>query len=609
MISWGVSHIECFSQLEPERSCPPPLLKPNPSSSSLTPLKTLPFLTKHYLYAHTALTILTNMTFTKKLTLFYTLFLSSSLVLSKPIPADETSLLFEPPTSMLTNPEPTATPAPAPDGVTFSDVPTQAADSVASLPSDTPVAQVQPSPTIAETPINVSPATPSPTLVENDIQDTYTAPQATPTFTPAQDDDVRLSAESHAPQPPAYQDSATLFTDTSAPSPDPTPFPTVVDESALESQTVISDSASTIVSHTTYYASSTSQATASYLTRSVFDAPSPSKPAAPMPTNKDQSISPATEASRRFAIAGTFLAICIVVSLVGCFLCMRCRRSAAANRKAKAPSQQYIEDQEKGSISSEKVLDSPSSKSDSIDGMTLPVLPSDAPGNVSPLTQDRWRYLATNEVGQYQDVTHVLVGGPYSEISLESNADIHSSAGSVGGQSTEDAVVIGNRTSAGATSTTQSYSTCASRYSAQSTDAQHQTTLDDIDFLPTFLCPPPPVVKQGRARSKTVTSSTGSYPSTLALIASSKSFPTKLSSTTSTSRVDSSRLSAESGRSGVTKRSTGTGSEWDVAREYGRFSKESIGGSSILSTITEDPEHVEAVDIGKKSCLLVTGKF
>lgn len=526
------------------------------------------------------------------------------------MPADDpsTSLSFEPPTSLLAHPSSVATPTPTPDGVTttLSDVPTQAADTTTLQPSDTPVASAEPSTTAPAPSINDNPIAPSPLPVLANVED---APQPTPTAAPFQaqeDQKVRLSAES--PIPP-HLDTTSVPSETWTASPDDSAVlsTSTADPADLEPQATGLDTFSTSgLVRTTYYATSTPTSTASYLSlMSSTTTSTPSKPATPMPTEKNQGVSSTTEASRRAAVAGTLLAIFVVLALVGCFLCMRCRFPSILRRMVEARSQELVEDQEKGSITSEKVLGSPSSKFDSSDGMILPVLPSDAPLSGSPLTQERWKYLATNDNGKYQDVTNVLVGGPYTEISLESNTDIHSSAGSVGGQSSEGHGENGsNRTSAGATSTTQSYSTCASRYSGQSNEVPQDMSSEDVDFLPNFLCAPPPVVKQGRARSKTVTNSTYGYPSNTPLVSSSKSFPAKLS--LGSYRADS-RLSAESGRSEVTKRSTG--SEWDVAREYGRFSKESMGGSSILSAISEDPDHVEAVEVGKKNCLLVTGKF
>ncbi|CAL1716009.1 unnamed protein product [Somion occarium] len=535
------------------------------------------------------------MTATKKLTLLYFLVLSFSSGFSNPIPADGTPLSLEPPTSMVQSGDTSVTTAPN-DANPSADLPPPVADTGITTPDPpAPSDSSEPDPATTATPASAPWSSPVVFEVTSDPPTddaTQQEPQAQET------PDLLSSAESDLPEPAAYQ-TPTPTLEPPVVVDDITPVPAPPNEQVTPDADVVPVVAAPATSsdtRTTYTASFTPQSTVS---RTSFTSPasaSTTRHLVPIPSDVHSGISPATERSRRAAVVGALLAICIVVSLVGCFFCLRCRSPGFLRRKA--ASQKYIEDQEKQSINSEK--NSPSPKSLSSEDMTLPVLQSNTATSGTAFPQEQWRYLATNNAGQYEDVSHALVGGPYTDISLESNADIHSSAGSIGGES--DVAIIGDRTSAGATSTTQSYSTCGSRYSGQSGDHTQDMSLESIECLPTFLCAPPPVAKQGRARSKTVTHSSGSRlgtaSSTSALFAASKSYPTKLSSSLGVN----SRLSTESTRSEATKRSTG--SEWDVAQEYGRFSKE-----SMLTAISEDPEHVEAVEVGAKTCVLVTGKF
>lgn len=316
----------------------------------------------------------------------------------------------------------------------------------------------------------------------------------------------------------------------------------------------------------------------------------------PSPTPGPPGASQATEQSRRATVLGTFMTIGSLLALLACVLCARCHFSRRRRNKLILP-EILLNDHEKLSISSGIEKERDSVLSGATDLVTLPVLGSEqvviSPLSSEPSPPQEWHALTTNESGAFEDVTHILSEAAYAEPDpsteeIRSNVDAQT-----------DDTSSQYRTSAGGSSVAaQSYTTCESHYSEPSIG--HSSQGERLSFpIPAPVSDPiqpfgstKPLLT--RARSKTVTHTTNP---TASAFSSSKSFP-------ALSSAFRQRLSDD-----IRSSQTTQGSEWDVAQVYGRFSKESAGVGSILSTIAEDSDSMEAVEVSGKNCVLVKGRF
>ncbi|KAI0073881.1 hypothetical protein K474DRAFT_1666093 [Panus rudis PR-1116 ss-1] len=579
------------------------------------------------------------MTSYKKLTLVFLLVLSfPASILSSPIPADD-----------VLTPQPTAAPQAGDDPSAvytiqtvpndFEPTPTSmddsAADTVSTANPDsdatlTPEAAFKSVVIPTDVPDNQPAAVPvaaevaAPTAAPyTDTQAQYTPYVAAPAPTPAtqyipeeheDDDKLRLSAESPIPPPRHVTPTSTANADQA----DSTPASdTLFYSDFAETSTGLSEptSVSSSAPRTTLVVPPASFSSVSHLT--AHPAPSTvSKESGDPSEDAKRGRSQITEQSRMAAIVGILLALACVGTLLGCLFCRRAR--SCLRRRAQPIPTIHIGQEKETDV--EKQMDlsesSPKDATTPSENFVLPFLSQDpfshsvAVSHAQPQTQsdtNGWRYMATTESGHFHDITHIIASNTFSEQSCDSNAEIRTT------KTSRARISNGSEKSSGATSTAQSFSTCPSRYSAQSAN-----TLDRRPSAPSAARASLP--RQGRSRSKTVThdqSPASSLPSGGGMLSTSKSFPANFTTFPQRHSRDSAWSGAPSNRT--------TGSSFDVAGVYGRWSKDSAAVLNAhgqqLSTISEDeregrssvrssagPE-VEAVEVGRKTCVLVTGKF
>ena len=328
-------------------------------------------------------------------------------------------------------------------------------------------------------------------------------------------------------------------------------------------------------------------------------------PSVPLPSQGLVGESENTKKSRRTAVIGCVVALSLVSALIGFVFCLRCQCGGRKRRSLK-PLDLLAEDHERESLAAEKdKMLSPDSSP--LMGVSLPILKSHSPHTVTfadPPDQQQWRVVAATHDGQVEDVTHVISGDSFTDINLNSHPDLYLSGIIVG----EDTTVVAPspsvaRSSAGVVSMgAPSYSTRASEYSGRSSvdsskAVRSSASFDKLAQLASLASVPAPISSVSRTRHRSNTDS-AALPPQVGGLKRTKSLPSITSY--------ENRFSNDSAR---TRKTSSVDSEWDVAQAYGaRFSKESTGARSILSTISE-AESMEAVEVGGKQCVLVKGKF
>lgn len=344
----------------------------------------------------------------------------------------------------------------------------------------------------------------------------------------------------------------------------------------------------------------------------------------PDDTKVSESSSPETQMSRKTAIIGTILAVASLLGISVCAFCMRCRVPRHIRGSPNAADTEALDPDNKDpeKALADKKSTSPVSSQQSSMTLPLPTLTCDAPNGNSQSAQQQendqlngqqrptWKHNFASSVDNddFEDVTHILSNDAFAPLS---GSERSSAASDISNTS-----MIVHRVSGGAPSVkAESYATCESRYSNVSgvSNVESQAVSSDTAASSEYLSmspagtPSPPdspilrtpkqcVATVTRSRSKTLTQPTS--PRVTSTMSISKSFPARCSDRMSdlVARVDE------------------EGSEWDIAAAYGaRFSKGSVGVRSTISEMPEEHrqeheyEHIETIDIGGRSVIMVTG--
>ncbi|KAI0703814.1 hypothetical protein BC835DRAFT_1317700 [Cytidiella melzeri] len=334
-------------------------------------------------------------------------------------------------------------------------------------------------------------------------------------------------------------------------------------------------------------------------------------------TEMPKSASQRTEQSRKAAVIGTLLAVGSIVALMLFAFCTRLPRLARRLvRKPTVPMSDESGDEK--DEDPEKALDSVSYQDNPVKPGTelartglngadlfptldasIPPTPSGTPTNSPQPGWDQyvqeWQGKATNQDGQFEDVTHILTDN--------STFAAHESDPAIPEPEAR------KRQSRGAPSVAQSYATCESRYSTPSVQDIADVSLTDEQSASFHSAPSrspsppqspmPTTPKAGhqqqsgspkRPRSKTLNQDEGPSSFKKNTISSSKSFPARYSN----------RSSEHSGMWSVLEQE----SEWDIAAHYGARYSARHSASPELGIVSDT---VETVEIGGRNCVLVQG--
>ncbi|KAI0366280.1 hypothetical protein BV20DRAFT_971988 [Pilatotrama ljubarskyi] len=356
-------------------------------------------------------------------------------------------------------------------------------------------------------------------------------------------------------------------------------------------------------------------------TRSILQ-PTPSSLDDPNPAAHSQSASDASQRARRSTILAALLILGTLGALGGGVLCFKCGvlpccHSKGGHRKSRASLERAAEEglqkprrvasTEKSIIpgappvadfrvlSSDSHTPSCSTCPDSMTGMK-----SGVSGGASS-----WRVYATNEEGQFEDVTHVLSSDPFSVHSADSGDasaaswSQRNSADSTGTGSSGDSraqKLVHSRTESrasesGASMTAESYKSCESRYSTPSLERHSRDgppPSASQSASSSFRSPSPPA----SVSVLLLTPEQGDYAG-LADAALTRAIPAQLATV-----VESEPEDME------------LDSQWDVAQAYSapahkRVQSAESGACLPASDFAE--QTVGTVDLGGRTCVLMRG--
>lgn len=209
----------------------------------------------------------------------------------------------------------------------------------------------------------------------------------------------------------------------------------------------------------------------------------------PNPEVHTQNVSDASMRARKTAIVAAFLILGTLSALGGGVLCFKCGvlpcchrtdklRRNCKSRLSLATAEEGLQQKPPRVASLEKsivpgappIADMPTLSRDS-HTPSCSTCPDSVTGMKSGISgsASSWRVYATNEDGQYEDVTHVLASDTYASMRSATSSYRHSADSSESGTQPQSSERSNSRASeSGASMTAESYKSCESRYSTPS---------------------------------------------------------------------------------------------------------------------------------------------